>query len=89
MSAAAPQAGMGSHYSQVPGSLPEQGDHRCWQEGFSQASHLWPALEFVSSKTVHMCSKSVCMHVGLGVVGCACGFMSNHARHKLKQLGHT
>ena len=27
-------------------------------------------------KTVHMCSKSVCVHVGLGVVGCACGFMS-------------
>ena len=43
---------------------------------FSQASCLWPALEFVSSKTVHMCSKSVCVHVGLGVVGCACGFMS-------------
>ena len=43
---------------------------------FSQASHLWPALEFVSSKTVHMCSKSVCVHVGLGVVGCVCGFMS-------------
>ena len=30
---------------------------------FSQASRLWPALEFVSSKTVHMCSKSVCMHI--------------------------
>ena len=43
---------------------------------FSQASCLWPALEFVSSKTVHMCSKSVRVHVGLGVVGCACGFMS-------------
>jgi len=43
---------------------------------FSQASCLWPALEFVSSKTVHMCSKSVCVHVSLGVVGCACGFMS-------------
>ena len=27
---------------------------------FSQASRLWPALEFISSKTVHMYSKSVC-----------------------------
>ena len=43
---------------------------------FSHASRLWPALEFVSSKTVHICSKSVRMHIGLGVVGCACGFMS-------------
>ena len=43
---------------------------------FSQASRLWPALEFVSSKTVHMCSKSACVHLGLGVVGCTCGLMS-------------
>ena len=62
---------------------------------FSQASCLWPALKFVSSKTVHMCSKSVV---------CACWFecgwmcvwvhityqiLSNHAHHKLKQLRHT
>ena len=55
---------------------------------FSQTSRVWPALEFVSSKTVNMCSKSVCVHVGVGVVECACGFMSNCARHKLKQLRH-
>jgi len=27
---------------------------------FSQASHLWPALELVSSKTVHMQRLDVC-----------------------------
>jgi len=43
---------------------------------FSQASHLWPALQFVSSKAVHMHQRCVCLHVGLGVVGYGCGFMS-------------
>jgi len=48
---------------------------------FSQASHLWPVLEFVSSKTVHMCSKSVCVCMfGLGVLGCVCGFISRIIR---------
>ena len=59
---------------------------------FSQASRLWPALEFVSSKTVHMCSKSVCVHLGLNVRVGSCHLLSdslNHARHKPKQLKHA
>ena len=56
---------------------------------FSQASRLWPTLEFVSSKTVHMCSKGVCVHVGLGVVGCACGFISLTCILRFSQTMHV
>ena len=82
MSPATPQAGMGSHYPQVPGSHPEQGGHRCWQEG------ILPGLTFVacgllsSSSAPRLCTRAaivcVCMFwVWLAVRVGSCHLLSD------------
>ena len=71
-------SGIATHDSDCPCPLPRQVKSQgltlnkvvidVGKKEFSQASHLWPVLKFISSKTVHMC-QSVCVHVGLGACG--------------------
>jgi len=60
MSPAAPQAGMGSHYPQIAGSHLNKVVIDVGKKKFSQASRLWPGLEFVSSETAHVQQRCVC-----------------------------